>query len=448
MKQRKDDIMKLTIQKNKTSRFPFLISVVFMLLLIESFHIVTIPQGLVLLLTVVIPVFLEANEIIAYAVCFSMLGTGIQVAYVCASCVICILTKNKFKLKKIQLIIPFVFVANELIRMFIFPEDSLIEIIRYLFVFFLVVIAVSSDLSQKERRTIIDAFIFSTACVVIMVLIETLSLSSWSLLRLLNGTLRLGYSEQLGGKLFFSSDPNMLGQSCSLVISLCLMIIFSEGVKIKYLIPLIICLLGGTLTISKTFLLSLILIFVLFLFGASERGDIAKTFFKKCCLLILVGLLAYLVYRLNPSYIENLLSRVDSSDITTGRVNNALTYVDALSTNTLGFFFGVGIQNVGPKIGFTGSPHAAIVEMIVCWGIIGAALIGGMIMFATYWHAKQSRNICVLNFIPILVFAFVAQTTQLFRLRDHVLCLIVAIITCGLELSRGKIYEEESVTDN
>ena len=447
MKRRKDDIMELAIHKNKTSRFPFFISVVFILLLIESFHIINVPQGLILLLTVIIPIFLEANEIIAYAVCFSMLGTGIQVAYVCVSCVACILAKNRFQLKKIQLLIPFIFVANELIRMFIYPDDSLIEIIRYLFVFFLVVIAISSDLTQRERRRIIDACIFSTAGVVIMVFIETLALSNWSLVRLLNGTLRLGYSEQLGGMLFFSADPNMLGQSCSLAISLCLMLIFSEGIRIKYIIPLIICLLGGTLTISKTFLLSLVLIFVLFLFGASERGNVAKTFFKKCCLLILVGLLAYLVYRLNPSYIGNLLSRVDSSDITTGRVNNALTYIEALSKNTLGLFFGVGIQNVGPKIGFTGSPHASVVEMIVCWGIIGTILISGMLMYATYWHAKQSRNSCFLNFIPILVFAFIAQTTQLFRLRDHVLCIIVAIITCGLELSRGIIYEE-SVTDN
>ena len=168
--------MELAIHKNKTSRFPLLISVVFMLLLIESIHIVNIPQVLMLLLTVVIPVFLDANEILAYAVCFSMLGTGIQVAYVCASCVACVLAKNKFQIKRIQLLIPFVFVANELTRLFIYPGDSLIEIIRYLFVFFLVVIAVSSDLTQRERRRIIDACIFSTAGVVIMVFIETLSL--------------------------------------------------------------------------------------------------------------------------------------------------------------------------------------------------------------------------------------------------------------------------------
>ena len=438
--------MKLTFYK-PISWFPLLISVVFLLLLIESFHIFTIPQVLILLLTVIIPIFLKANEIIAYAVCFSMLGTGIQVAYVCSSCAICILVKNRFQLKKIQLIIPFVFVVNELIHMFIYPDDSFIEIIRYLFVFLLVVISISSDLTQRDRRKIIDACIFSTAGVVIMVCIETLALSNWSFIRLLSGSLRLGYSEQLNGMLFFSSDPNLLGQSCSLVISLCLMLIFSEGIKIKYIIPLIICLLCGTLTISKTFFLSLALIFVLFLFGISDGKNVAKTFFKKCCLLILVGVLVYIVYRLNPSYIDNLLSRVDLSDITTGRVDNALTYVQALSNNVIGLFWGVGIQNVGSKIGFTGSPHAAIIEMTVCWGIIGAILISVMLMFATYWHAKQNRNCCFLNFIPILIFAFVAQTTQLFRLRDHVLCLIVVIITCGLELNRG-ILHEESVAYN
>ncbi len=435
--------MTITLNKLKKARFCCLMLFFFLILFIKSFHAIDIPQMFVLAIAVILPFCFSPQEIAAYIACFSMLGTGIQIAYVCMACIISLFVKTKMQLKMIQIIVPAIFLCNELIRIAIYPEDELIEAIRYVIVFFLIIYILSSDLSQNDRRKIVDACIFSTAFVVILVLIETLSLSEWNMSSLLNGSLRLGYSQQLNGALYFSADPNMLGQSCSLAISLCLMLISSEGVKMKYLIAMAICLLGGTLTISKTFFLSLVVIFLLVLFGTGTKNNALKSLLQKCGFLVLVVLLVFVVYKVNPSYIENLLSRVDYSDVTTGRTENAMVYIEALSSDAIGLLFGKGMQNVGDKVGFTGSPHAATVEMIVCWGVVGTVIIGGLLIYATYWHAKN-KNVCFLNFIPILVFACVVQTTQLFRLRDHVLCLIVVIVTCGLELGKDKKYEKKS----
>ena len=238
--------------KNDYSRLRYLIIPLFLLLFVNSFHIVNIPQNLILLLAIIIPFFLERGEIAAYVICFSMIGTGIQVAYICLSCAVNLVMKNNFKVSKSSVYVTACFIVNEIIRVVIYPDDSFVEIIRYACVYFLIVLVLSLELTQTERKKIVDACIFSTACVAIMILIETVSLSNWSIMQLSSGALRLGYSEQLGGQLFFSADPNMLGQSCVLAISLCLMFIYSEGPKIKYLLPLIVCIVCGTFTVSKT----------------------------------------------------------------------------------------------------------------------------------------------------------------------------------------------------
>ena len=161
---------------------------------------------------------------------------------------------------------------------------------------------------------------------------------------------------------------------------------------------------------------------------------------RRIFLLILVLLGCFVVIKVNPYYIDNLFSRVDTSDITTGRVDNALIYLEHLMNKGQNLLFGVGMQNVGEKIGFTGSPHAAIIEAIVCWGVIGTLAIL-MLIITSIKHNTAGVKPKFLNFIPLFVFTALIQSTQLFRLRDRVLALIVVIVLTGISRKGDKLNE-------
>ena len=412
----------------------YIICMIFSVLLIKSFHIINIPQIIILLITMVIPFFLEKEEIIAYVVCFSMLGTEIQTAFISASCIINLLFKNKFKIDLGIVLTIVLFTIRELLCIFNYQEDNVIELLRYLSVFFMVMYSLSMNISEKGRRLIIDSFIVSTTFSIVLVIIETLSLTGWNFNILFSGAIRLGYSEQLGGNLIFSADPNLIGQNCSLVISLSLSFILTKRLKAKYIIPIIICLLAGAMTLSKTFFLSLIIIFILSLFLSGEKRLKIDSIKKRILLLILAGFLVFSIYKIYPSYVNNLMNRVDSADVTNGRVRVATKYLNTISSNASDLLFGVGIQNVGLKTGIIASPHSSLVELIVCWGIVGTIYVCLYIFFLIRKNCCLNKNFKNMNLLALLIFLFVTQTTQLFRIRDHILCLIVIIVSCGVNL--------------
>ncbi len=424
------------IKRIINKKLVILMCVLFFVLLIESFHTITIPQSFILFLTMLIPFFLKDEEIVAYIICFSILGTGIQIAYVSLSCILNLLFKNKFKMNLSIFLTIGLFLISEFFSLIKYPMDSLAETMRYVSVFFIVVYSLSMSFSEKGKKLIVDLFIISTTFTVVLVIIETLALTGWNFNTLLNGTIRLGYSQQLGGKLFFSADPNLLGQNCALVFSICLIYMLSKKYDLKYITSAIICLLAGALTISKTFLLSLLLTIVLLLFFSGDGLNLIKSFSKKFRLLLLVGLLAFSMYRIYPTYLDNIINRVDTADITTGRVEVATKYLNVVSSNMNYMFFGVGIQNVGQKTGIIASPHSSFIELYVCWGIVGIIYVCSLIIHFIKMFSKSNNNLKLLNYVPLIIFIFVTQTTQLFRIRDHILSLIVIIIVCGIDLER------------
>ena len=421
--------------KNDFSEKRILIAIcsIFSILLIDSLHVISIPQTALLIIIMIIPFFLGKEEIVAYAISFSMLGTRIQVAYICASCLINLLIKNKFKMNFSMILTIGLFAFTELINVLKYPNDNLAELLRYLIVYSFVLYSLLMDITQNGKRVIINSFIISTSLYVIIVLIETLALTGWNFAYIFNGAIRLGYSEQLGGNLLYSADPNLLGQGCSLVIALCIVLIFFK--KIKYIIPLIICFFAGAMTLSKTFLLSLVLIFILTFLLCGDYHNPLKSFAKRFSILALIVIIIFSIYKIYPSYFDNIMNRIDKSDITTGRTEIALKYIEVIFSKTDSLFRGIGIQNVGEKTGIISSPHTAIVEIFICWGIIGLLFIISYFIYLMRKHISTNERFNKLNLIPIIVFVFVTQSTQFFRVRDHILCLIVILLSCGLNLN-------------
>ena len=206
----------------------------------------------------------------------------------------------------------------------------------------------------------------------------------------------------------------------------------------KYIVSTICCVMIGALTLSKTFFISLIIIITIVLLVKNKNITIGKQIAIKGGIIFLAIIAVYILQEIYPSYLDNLLGRVDSGDITTGRVSNAMIYLSYLSKNVIQLLFGVGLQDVGRKIGFTGSPHAAIIEALVAWGIVGTIIIIGIMIYSVNQYKKKNNRSSYLAYIPLVMFIVIVQSTQLFRLRDRVFGIVVVIAMVGIEVTKGK----------
>ena len=423
-------------------------SVVFLCLLINAFRPSTVPDVIILALALVAPIFLKSTEIVAYIAGFAMMGTGIQIAYVALAAFAILFVKSNFKIKAESFVAILVFLLFELSHFLTSPSDEMMELIRYAVVYVLLFYLMFMDYSVKDRLAAVNSYMYGTLVAVIHVFVEMYNAFGGDMTKFTDGTFRFGYAEQLGVDLTMAADPNLVGQSCSLVIVFSLTLIMLGYRKKRYFIGTFLALFVGTLTISKTFLISLIIIVALMLLFVGSWGSY-KMIKRRLLIILIVVLGSYLITKINPEYINNILARVNAEDITTGRADNALIYLEYLMNDIGAMFFGVGMQNVGDKIGFTGSPHAALIESAVCWGLVGTVLLIGIIVKAILHH-KGNTKFKMLNYIPLIVFTVLVQSTQLFRLRDRVFALLVVILIAGIPQKGEKLNgaQEECSIDN
>ncbi len=405
-------------------------SLIFFCFLIKALGIIPIPQGMILAVAMIAPFFLNEFEVAAYIVGFSMMGTGIQTAYIAVACFASILIKKRGKIPFVIVAGIIIFACAEMMHMFGAQEDTLVEYARYICVYIALFYFLASHEKPEDKRVIVDSYIYGAVFSVIHIFIEMYIFFGGDFTKFVSGQVRFGYASQLGTNLTFAADPNLVGQSCAITIALGLSLILLGYFSWKYIITTGICLFAGLMTISKTFFVAIGLIAVCIILFSGDYTN-KKMIGRRLGLIVCGCIMVYILSQVYPQYFENLLSRVDTNDITTGRTGNAMRYLEYLSNNTVQLFFGVGMQNVGAKIGYSGSPHNTLIEMLVCWGILGTF---AMIVFLIYSiRLHRSRSSRFLNYIPLLVLTFMAQSTQFFRLRDRIFSLIVVICFTGIE---------------
>lgn len=403
--------------------------VVFVALLLNAFGANTIPDYIILGIAMIIPFILEPMDIAAYIVGFSMMGTGIQTTYIAIACLLALLLKSKQKIKVVTIIAVLVFVLYELVHLLFRPEDNLMEYLRYVMAYALLFYIAFMDYDAQARIRMADSFIFGTMFCIVHIFVETLIFENGDITVFWDGSYRFGYSAQLGVDLTMAADPNLVGQSCLLVIVLCVSLFLLGYKKRKYYLTAAIALIAGTMTLSKTFIIMLaVMVLLVFLFAGSWNSS--KAFKNRVIFLLFVALGCYMVMQIYPDYLENIIARAEG-DATTGRLSGAQKYFAYLMQDMKALLVGVGMQNVGEKTGIGASPHAAIIEAMTCWGLVGTIAMISVLVKATVKHASSIKTRMV-NYFPLIIFVIVTQSTQLFRLRDKVFAMVMVIVFVGI----------------
>ncbi len=412
----------------------------------------SIPNEMILGYILLSYIFLNSEESIALSVSFVLFSTGVQTTFAITIALIFLILKNYKEIKFTKLLIPILLICLwELVHLYIAPS-SILEYIRYLIVYLYAGIVIFSKNLKINPFLTVKTFIYLNVSVCFIILFQTLRLLNMDLRTFLTSGVRLGFVEQLPivNEPLLSFDPNLLAQNISLAIAACVTLLIKGYYKKTLLCSMLILILMGILTLSKTFLVSLLLIILIVIASLifSNLNNVKKILFNFLGVSTIFGFILVIGFLFFKDTFLILIDRFKSGDITTGRVEAFNNYNSFLNQHFEVTILGIGIQNIGEKSGLISSPHTSLQEIILSWGIVGLILVLLFIVFLFRKAYFLSNSIKMVNYTTFLVFMFMSQSTQLFRLRDRILIFVLVLMTLILKDMKEEVGDEEKSITN
>lgn len=285
---------------------------------------------------------------------------------------------------------------------------------------------------------------FSTAAIGCIILFELLKNNHFNISGLfdVNGY-RFGKGSSESAVAFgLDYNPNGIGAMCSFSITAIMVIRYlKKQTTFDYLVLIVLIVIGG-LTISRSFILTTIGVFVCFsLVGNKSGSGRIKTLFAFAIVAVVVY---FVVVNYMPFVLDSFTRRFEVDDITNGRSGLIDYYDEHIHSSWEYSLFGVGIQDMISKIsGIYGGvpvvPHNSVQEIIVAWGYPGLFMFLIMIVFMIYSASKSIKKFRIVNFFPLMVILITSFAGQFITAGWKLLMLAFAYIT----LSNNFFMEEE-----
>lgn len=161
------------------------------------------------------------------------------------------------------------------------------------------------------------------------------------------------------------------------------------------------------LTRSRTGLLLLAFVVIVYYLVLIVRR---KRILGGFLLLGVVALLAFVVIRFFPGVVDAALGRFeDQEDLSNGRVDLFVFYIQKWVETPWCFLFGYGIGSFFDELGTRASPHNSITDILISWGLVGLLLVYG-IVFMCYNRGRKgvSKQSRIMAILPAMV-AFISS---------------------------------------
>jgi len=399
-------------------RFGILFSLMLICVYLRYAFQINIPQTLILLIAVVVAGLGSRDEIIAMGIlCIPFSSVFSHYITIMAFILIYLIKFRKDVRIGAELLPLLLLIAWELMHCFsdlFSAKHFLASFIPILLCFFLMMI----DLRELDYAFVVRVFAIGCFVVGLYLITQVLVHAGFNVIKAFSDMQRLGMEgEKLGVEVSGGEmNPNTLGVLCVLAMSGLLQLIsIGEGKQSDYLL-LTLLLVIGVLTTSKTFLVCLVILVVLFIMA--QKGSLKKKLLVLARSFAVLAVAAIMIWLLFPDAMKSFGERFQERDISSGRAELMAVYHDYVFSSPRNALWGIGVNNFIYKVITKyaiaiNTPHNGFQEVLVAWGIPGLIFF---LMFL-FTLVRKSRRITqsqrLINYIPLILLLIKVQAGQM-----------------------------------
>ena len=275
------------------------------------------------------------------------------------------------------------------------PTTTIIKMIMGMFLFYIFVKKIEQNDFKNQSLAFVLGMLGSSC-------IGTLK-GSWSRLDAYFSDMNTIYIDGVSSTRFSGLylDPNYYSISVIFAIALCVMFFTrKEGNRAFWAIGAGVLTLCGMSSYSKMFLLALaVVVLIYIIYGLRTPKLIITTLAILIC-----GGFAIYSWMQSSGFLDTMIRRFDSDDISTGRFEIWEKYLHHLSESPKTLLFGDGI---GASYLSGSAPHNTFIEILYFVGILGGILFV-LALLSLFLSKKNDNKRNLVNFaLPILLFIMI-----------------------------------------
>lgn len=431
----------MKIQLNKRSLFYALLVILFLLLAARYVFQIGVPRMVLTAIIIIMAMVGDMNETIAISMgCIPMSqAVDFYIAIIACAAVIVIKYSKRVKVGFSALLI-LAMVIWELLHCFSF-EWSPITLCVSLAPLLFIAVGLNTDLKDVDYAFVVRIMAGISIYIGALLLMYCVVFTDGNLIKAFTTLGRLGAISDEEIMVGGAVNPNALGIISVFGITGLLQVRFAGQNKKIDNVLLIALLLLGVLSQSKTFLVILVIMFVMVLMHMKANWKaIVRVLIGAILCSVLVIIIMNAVF---PQVLTNFMERFQVDDITTGRSSIMTQYHKYISENTDVMFFGIGASDFGEKVTniyriSIHVPHNSLQEIIVAWGIPGLAMIVGLILVMIRRASKFNSRKKILNYALLVVILAKSMAGQMLTSGYTMIALFLAYLSMCQNFSGEK----------
>lgn len=435
--------MNLHFHKQRDHTFFFLLLFILILLLFFRYGLqMDIPRAFLSGVMILAALTGNYDEIISIAMCCIPLHEAVDFFYVVVACASIYVAKDYRRIHiNLTVVLLLALVLWELLRYFTVEFSVMGFLVSVVPLIFLTVIQ-CVDVSNVDYAFVVRNMSLLVAAICLITLMREIVMADFNLALAVADLQRLGLTSDdmlLGSTI----NPNSLGIVCILSLTGLLQLRMVGQQKNTDTIIIIVLLVFGALTLSRTFLICLVL--MVFFMILAQRGDFRKKLHLLCTIVLIAVTVLLLLNWLFPDVLQKYDKRFQSEDISSGRTSLMIAYHQFILDEPKVMLFGIGLQDFKEKLIMVhrvadNTPHNAIQEVLVAWGIPGFLLIVVFGLLMLQQSTKYSTKHALLNYIPLLIILAKSMAGQLLVSNYTMLALSYAYLSLCQDF-RSKIKQ-------
>ena len=415
--------------KNSIATDKWFIIIMTLMLVVRDLMDISINKYIFVAIVIAFCIFAKPIEIPVISCFLFPLLWGLPYTWFIAPIVIIYLFKKRRINTKALCLIAF-FILAEILASIWYPSANVIDIIKYISVLSMFFVLLFED--DVDRKRCVNAFFAGIFLLCFVIFVKTIMTAPSNWLDLfVKGWFRFGMIQgDEGGEIALRVNTNTLAYYSSIGISFSLIGIdlYEQKRKVLAIVSFLFFTLVGFLTLSRSWILVVILCVFLFLMG---RAKSVKSAIQTAFIGMIVIAVIILGSQLVPALREGVIARLQASDNSTGggRTYLCREYFRIWVNNIRFFFLGTGVTQYKKVSGISQSMHNMFQQIIVSYGVVGSVvfLYG---LFTPLLKRKTKRLILWLPMISVLLFV---QTIQFINPEALMLPYVVALYTLRME---------------